>query len=215
MAALWEAFQGGRLTADESFESLLQQADPQIARAYEVAQAVVRLARNQILLEARLDAHERRLEDPEATLGNNGHHISPAQAISISQAVNAIALELGKKSRRNESGGVYERTQGWQPEDVSGENHGFDVHSLCYDDGALTRVRYIEVKASAQSGAIRLSANEWKKARRYGDQFWLYIVTHAATNSPRIRVPAGAFAMDEDIFATGFIVPEESWRNVS
>lgn len=79
-------------------------------------------------------------------------------------------------------------------------------------------MRYIEVKARAQSGAIRLSANEWKRARRYGDQFWLYIVTHAATNSPhlqRIRDPAGAFTMDEDIFATGFVVPEESWRNVS
>ena len=110
-AVLWEAFQEGRLTADEVFESLLQQADPEIVRAYEVAQAVVRLARNQILLEARLDGrldeHERRLEDLEATLGNTGHHISPAQAMSISQAIKAIALELGKKSRRNEFGGVY------------------------------------------------------------------------------------------------------------
>lgn len=108
---LAEAFQEGRLVADESFELLLQRADPEIVRAYEVAQAVVRLARNQILLEARLegrlDEHERRLEDLEATLGDTGHHISPAQAMSISQAVKAIALELGKKSRRNEFGGVY------------------------------------------------------------------------------------------------------------
>lgn len=108
---LAEAFQEGRLVADESFESLLKRADPEIVRAYEVAQAVVRLARNQILLEARLtgrlDEHERRLEDLEATLGDTGHHISPAQAMSISQAVKAIALELGKKSGRNEFGGVY------------------------------------------------------------------------------------------------------------
>ncbi|MDY7079087.1 MAG: DUF3883 domain-containing protein [Chloroflexota bacterium] len=38
-------------------------------------------------------------------------------------------------------------------------------------------VRYIEVKDRARSGAIRLSANEWKKARHFGGKFWLYVVT--------------------------------------
>jgi hypothetical protein len=108
---LWEAFQEGRLTADEGFESLLRQADPEVVRAYEVAQAVVRLARNQILLEARLegrlDEHERRLAELEATLGDPGQQVTPAQATAISQVVKAIALELGKKSGRNEFGGVY------------------------------------------------------------------------------------------------------------
>jgi hypothetical protein len=67
---------------------------------------------------------------------------------------------------------AFERERGRQPEDVSGENHGFDVRSLYYDDdGAFAGIRYIEVKARAQSGAIRLSANEWKKARRYGDDY--------------------------------------------
>lgn len=108
---LAEAFQEGRLTADESFEALLQRADPEIVRAYEVAQAVVRLARNQILLEARLtgrlDEHERRLEDLETTLGDRGHHITPEQAMAVSQAVKAIALELGKTSGRSEFGAVW------------------------------------------------------------------------------------------------------------
>jgi hypothetical protein len=95
---LADAFQEGRLVADESFESLLRRADPEIVRAYEVAQAVVRLARNQILLEARLtgrlDEHERRLEDLEVTLGDTDHHISPAQAMAISQAVKTIPWTL-------------------------------------------------------------------------------------------------------------------------
>jgi hypothetical protein len=110
----------------------------------------------------------------------------------------------------------YEHEYGWRPEDVSGENHGFDVHSTCYDDdGSFADVRYIEVKARARSGAIRLSANEWKKARHFGDKFWLYIVTQAATDAPQlhpIQNPAAHFRMDEDIFAMGFIVPEERWR---
>ena len=111
---------------------------------------------------------------------------------------------------------AYEREHGWRPEDVSGENHGFDVRSSRYDEeGIFADVRYIEVKARAQSGAIRLSANEWKKARHFGDKFWLYIVTQAASDAPqlqRIQNPAAHFQLDEDIFATGFIIPEEKWR---
>ena len=112
---------------------------------------------------------------------------------------------------------AYERENSRSPEDVSGENHGFDVRSLEYDaDGAFAGIRYIEVKARAQSGAIRLSANEWKKARRYGDDFWLYIVTKAGSDEPqlqRIQNPAAQFALDEDIFATGFIIPEDRWHD--
>lgn len=110
----------------------------------------------------------------------------------------------------------YEREQGWQPEDVAGENHGFDVRSTQYHpDGTFADIRYIEVKARAQSGAIRLSANEWKKARHFGDKFWLYIVTMAGTDAQqlhRLQNPAAHFTLDEDIFATGFIIHEDSWR---
>ena len=31
--------------------------------------------------------------------------------------------------------------------------------------------------------ATRLSANEWKKARRFGEKYWLYVVTGAATGA--------------------------------
>ena len=110
----------------------------------------------------------------------------------------------------------YEHEQGWQPEDVSGENHGFDVRSTMYNaDGTFADIRYIEVKARARSGAIRLSSNEWKKARHFDEKFWLYIVTEAATDTPQlyhIQNPAAQFQLDQDIFATGFIVPEERWR---
>jgi hypothetical protein len=110
----------------------------------------------------------------------------------------------------------YEQEHGWEPEDVSGENHGFDVRSIRYDaDGTFAAARYIEVKARARSGAVRISANEWKKARHFGEQFWLYVVTEAGGGSPqlhRIPNPAARFRIDEDIFATGFIVPEDRWQ---
>lgn len=111
----------------------------------------------------------------------------------------------------------YEDDDGWTADDVSGENHGFDIRSIRYDaDGTLGGIRYIEVKARAQSGAIRLSANEWKKARHFGEKFWLYVVTQAGTGAPRLhRIPnpAAEFALDEDIFATGFIIHEEKWAS--
>jgi len=39
-------------------------------------------------------------------------------------------------------------------------------------------------KARARSEAIRLSANEWKKARHFGDKDWFYIVIQAASDAP-------------------------------
>jgi hypothetical protein len=107
---LWEAFQEGRLTADPDLEALLQ-SDSEAAQAYRIATAIVKLARQQLLMEARLtgriDDHERRLEQIEASLGDAGAFVTPSQAMQISQAVKAIALEVGKETRRNEYGGVY------------------------------------------------------------------------------------------------------------
>ncbi|MBN1316520.1 MAG: hypothetical protein JXA42_13675, partial [Anaerolineales bacterium] len=56
----------------------------------------------------------------------------------------------------------------------------------------------------------------WKKARQFGDKYWLYIVTQARTDQPklkRIQNPVSQFELGEDIFASGFIIPEEKWRN--
>jgi hypothetical protein len=110
----------------------------------------------------------------------------------------------------------HEQDEVWHPEDISGENHGFDIRSTRYNpDGTFADIHYIEVKARTRSGAIRLSANEWKKARHFGEKFWLYIVTEAVTDAPQldpIQNPATHFRMDEDIFATGFIIHEETWR---
>jgi hypothetical protein len=84
-----------------------------------------------------------------------------------------------------------------------------------HKDGMLAEIRYIEVKARARSGAVRISSNEWKKAHHFGEDFWLYIVTGAKTNDVelhRIQDPAAHFRMEEDIRATGYIVQEDAWR---
>jgi hypothetical protein len=160
--------------------------------------------------------------EPEAEAGTITYQPRPPELAPASEGrVEYDAAPGMRRDEEIEAVGMqvamqYERDQGWHPEDVSGENHGFDVRSTRYDsDGTFAGIRYVEVKARARSGAIRLSANEWKKARHFDDKFWLYVVTEAATDAPQlnpIQHPAAHFQMDEDIFATGFIIPEENWQ---
>lgn len=103
---LWEAFQEGRLTSDVDFDALLAQDTPE-AQAYKMAQAVMQLARSQLLMRTQLVDHAQRLEAIEAQLGDTGRNVTPDQASQLSQAVKAVALEQGKKSGRNEFGAVY------------------------------------------------------------------------------------------------------------
>jgi hypothetical protein len=110
---LAEAFREGRLTADPTFDDLLDNETPAV-QAYRMATAIMRMARQQILFEAqmgehasRLDAHEERLELIESTLGDPGHYVTPDQAMQISQAVKTVAIALTKKTKRNEFGAVY------------------------------------------------------------------------------------------------------------
>ena len=123
---LWQAFQEGRLTAEPSFDDLLAGASAETVQAFQVAQAVLQLARNQVLLEARLrgvlDDHETRLEAVEAQLRlDSARYITEDQASQISQAVKAVAVALGKKSGRNEFGGVGSGDTAWR--DVSQVRH--------------------------------------------------------------------------------------------
>ncbi len=110
---LAEAFQEGRLTTDPVLDDLLQ-GNSDAVQAYKMLQALVKLARNQVLLEGQIQAHtsdlaqhKQRLEDIEATLGDAGRLATPDQASQISQAVKAVAIALGKKTSRNEFGAVY------------------------------------------------------------------------------------------------------------
>lgn len=119
---LYEATRDGRLTTDTEtdidIEALLQQDSP-AAQAYQMAMAVVRMARQQLIIEARLNTavatltehdeqltvHTERLDQLEAAVG--GEHVTEAQAAQISQAVKAVAMAIGKRTKRNEFGGVY------------------------------------------------------------------------------------------------------------
>jgi hypothetical protein len=79
----------------------------------------------------------------------------------------------------------YENNRGWQPTDVSAEKgRGFDIEST---DGK-GNYRYIEVKARAGEGSVDLTNNEWLKANRLREEYWLYVVTNAGTDSPKLSI---------------------------
>ncbi len=110
---LWDAFQEGRLTAGTAFEELLSNDTP-AAQAYKMAAAIMKMAQQQLLLEAQLGSHatqlaqhEQRLEEIESTLGDPKDFVTPDQAMQISQAIKIIATEIQKRTKKNEYGKVY------------------------------------------------------------------------------------------------------------
>jgi len=75
----------------------------------------------------------------------------------------------------------YEREQGREPVDVSGQFLGYDIRS----EGP-GEVRYIEVKALAAAGPIELTPHEWQMAQRLQEAYWLYVVENALAG-PRLH----------------------------
>ena len=98
----------------------------------------------------------------------------------------------------------YEKRNNRNPEDVSLQNLGYDIRST--DDNDFTR--YIEVKARCQTGDISLTQNEWFKANRFGDDYYLYIVFDASNNPELniIRNPVKNLKIVEKIETVRFIV---------
>lgn len=99
----------------------------------------------------------------------------------------------------------FERKNGRTPEDVSSQNLGFDIRSK--DKAGL--VRYIEVKARAGNGAVALTQNEWFKAKRFKDEYYLYAVMNTATKPQLyiIRNPAENLEPEEKIEVVRYVIP--------
>ena len=104
---LSKAFQSGQLSLDGRYAELLNNTDSPAVQAYKTIEALLDMARQQVLLEAAVTDHEQRLQSLEAWRGDEGRMVTPSQASDLSQAVKAVAHELGKQSGRNEYGGVY------------------------------------------------------------------------------------------------------------
>jgi len=106
----------------------------------------------------------------------------------------------------------YELRQGRNPEDVHLENLGFDVRSR--GDG---EIRYIEVKARVAEGKIAVTPNEWVVAHRFGDNYWLYIITNALAN-PKLHIiqnPATKLKAVKEVEVVRYLVEKDKWKRVA
>jgi hypothetical protein len=120
-----------------------------------------------------------------------------------SEEIEKIGMEMAME---------YERQQNRLPEDVSKESLGFDIRST---DQKTGEIRYIEVKARAGEGDVALTPNEWMMAKRFKDQYYLYVVANAVTNPTLyiIRNPAENLKPQEMVEVVRFIVPVEEWKS--
>ena len=92
-------------------------------------------------------------------------------------------LESEEEKERSEKQAMeivleYERKRGWEPEDVSSHKIGFDIRSLspANPKTGYREVRRIEVKGRRKGENIRLTVNEWLKAKQLKDTYWLYVI---------------------------------------
>jgi hypothetical protein len=112
----------------------------------------------------------------------------------------------------------YERTNGWEPEDVSSsrDGSGFDIRSVRKNDDGTEEVRRIEVKGRApQAGDVGLCRTEWIAANRHGPSYWLYVVYGADSSNPRlirIQDPANQLSgsVREVSSVTTYYIPAEA-----
>jgi len=123
-----------------------------------------------------------------------------ASAMARDEEVERVAMQVAL---------AYERAQGRIPDDVSAEDLGFDIRSMGSDG-----VRHIEVKGRAAVGSVALTRNEWIKAGRFGDDYWLYIVVNCKTE-PQLYVlqnPAAVLRPEEELEVVRYLVRAEAWQ---
>jgi len=125
--------------------------------------------------------------------------VIPMPGKTIEMASDAQVEEIGMRIAME-----YEQRNGRIPEDVSSLNLGFDIKS--YDEAG--KIRYIEVKARAQTGPVALTQNEWFKAQRFGNEYYLYVVFNASTN-PELHIipnPAETLKPEEKVEIVRYLV---------
>ncbi|WP_088552582.1 helicase-related protein [Calderihabitans maritimus] len=117
------------------------------------------------------------------------------EAMRSSEEIETIGMEIAMQ---------YEREHGRSPEDVSSENLGFDIRSK--DEKG--NIRYIEVKARAGVGPVALTPNEWFKAQRLGDDYYLYTILNAGKKPELyiVRNPAKNLKPEEKLEIVRYIV---------
>lgn len=109
---------------------------------------------------------------------------------------------------------TYERKKGREPIDISMKFKGYDIESY-----GTNYIRYIEVKGLKGEGTVELTENEWFKAKKLEDDYWLYIVSNSLESEKRtlnmIQNPTSVFPEDEILKKLSFKVKIPNWKEIS
>lgn len=107
----------------------------------------------------------------------------------------------------------YEVDHDRKPVSVEEENCGWDVTSLYGGQVA----RYIEIKGRAGEGGVALTPNEWIKAQRFGQEYWLYIVVNCKSNPQLylIQDPASKLHPKEEVSVVRYMVGQRDWKQAA
>ncbi|GEM_PF-1711084 len=138
---------------------------------------------------------------PVATVETEEETLSRGVPIGRNEEVEAIAM--GEAMR-------YERSCGRTPTDLSREGE----HDHIRPEGPDGRKRCIEVKESAQSGALVLKGPESDKLHQLGPKTWLRVVAFCKGERPRLRIFQHAFSKlnrDMQYRQVQFLVEESEW----
>ena len=197
-----------------SLDYLIQELDGKLLELYkrlEAGEKVDLTIRNKEEQKRRYEEAKERLEkeiELEETLS-----MSTPELLSVVRVISDRKDEM-VEDEELENVGIeiameYERRNGRKPEDVRKENLGFDIRSVGPDG-----VRYIEVKTRAGEGSVLLTQNEWFKAKRFKEKYWLYIVANAAKRPILyiINNPAENLKPVEKAEIRFVITPEE-WKS--
>jgi superfamily II DNA or RNA helicase len=222
-----------RVYLEESFQVRIRTAENRVMRlrGREVGgEKDVALARQQA---------ERDLEDLQRTrrsrlagldrlaIARSGpvRHLASVWVLSPDQVPGAKTLwpEDAQTHRRVELAAMqavmaYERGRGWEPFDISAQKGpGFDIRSLGPADLATGQrpARRIEVKGRARGQPVRLTTNEWLKARQLAETYWLYVVwdpLEAGAEPVCVQDPAHTLehAAREVQVVAGYEIPAEA-----
>ena len=173
-------------------------------------------------LRAKLDAFERLgIVRPGPVRYLGAAAVRPPSSLG-SQDVRAMRSDAEVEHAAMVVAMAFERSDGWDPEDVSSarDGSGFDIRSTRTEPSTNELlVRRVEVKGrSGQSGDVGLYRTEWFAAQRFREGFWLYVVYGAGTaveQLVRIQDPFGTLHGVEEIAqVTGYRVPAASIETV-
>jgi len=122
--------------------------------------------------------------------------------MSRDDEVEAIAMQTAME---------FERADGWQPQDVSANNEGYDIRSI--NPEALKR--YVEVKGrSGADGSVMLSENEMNRLAQLGEAAWLYIVMNCKSDPELycLQNPAKNFHFQCKSKGVQYFLPMTAWK---